>query len=354
MAAIVVLAQSAAGLAAGGYLASHGLEVRVLEVLGGAMRSIDPYLLEYGSISAGEHQCIGPAFRESKGPEWVLDSKGLRPAFMRKASGVSSVRSWLRRLADRPAGPLSWHSDYFHDTAQAVRIARTASGVGRGLPSIADFKQYFDVDRCWYAGDVDGWRRQTIANEMGEVLDDVDVLAIEVAKGRVASVETDVGREWLDSALFFDLPVHRVIASLPGALASSFASVLQRLRTVHRVQAMLSLDKTSLPNLVLVDDPTGVWRCRVVRGADGGPKRLVVDMAFSGGHDVREEARDRLTGFLDGIPAYAAAFGEPEMLVGEVDVGGPDYVSVLRALNRLNLYHVGQAQSWTAAHRGRQ
>jgi hypothetical protein len=112
------------------------------------------------------------------------------------------------------------------------------------------------------------------------------------------------------------------------------------------VEALIQVDRVTLPNHALVADGNGVWRARVVHGLEDGVTRLVLDLGFNARGSAREETHQLVAEFLSRYSPYVEAYGESELYITEVNPPSLASLKVLEWLNRLGLYHVDQMGSW--------
>jgi hypothetical protein len=228
----------------------------------------------------------------------------------------------------------------------AINIMRCRGGVPVESLSVGEAVSLLAADQVWFSGDTEDWRRQLVLGQGGEIIEDVDVIEMEVAGGRVKSIETDYGREWVDSVMFFDLPVHRLVAWLPRGLARVLAGPAARVSGEHRVEALVRVDRCSLPVRVLVGDDDGVWQLRAIRSRETGTTHVAVDICFAGEGHVLGEAEAVLDRFLGNYASYIQPFGAPVLRVTERSLlhrlGDP----LIERLNGLGLYHASQVEQW--------
>jgi hypothetical protein len=320
--------------------------VRVLGLPDGFLGGLHREQLDYGRFSGVRDHCVGPSMERCEAAVSWLGGGELHGPLSRRISVARGLVGCLQRLAEHSEGAERWCQRQFTRPHRAVELLSGCWGEEVCVRSASDAAHLLAADRRWFAGDAEQWRLQAIGAQGGEVVDDVDVLALEIRSSRVVALETDFGREWLETVLFFDVPIHRLLAWLPRRLGAVLRRPASRVQSVHCAQALVPVDACHLPERVLVGDNQGVWQVRPLRNAESGSTHVLVDLRLSGAADVRQESAAVLEQFLMTYPRQLAPYGEPRWRIWEEDCFDENGRQLLARLNGLGLYHVSQAELW--------
>jgi len=111
-------------------------------------------------------------------------------------------------------------------------------------------------EQVWESG------RQRIFEAGGEIIEGVNLQGFEVEDGRVVSLLTDHGREWIEACVFVDADSRTMLSWLPEALVDApFRFDASRLPLLHRLEVTLPADVDALPwELHVVDEELPFWK----------------------------------------------------------------------------------------------
>lgn len=343
---VIALGTGPNSLRSAAHLAFAGHAVRLLGLPDSALGGSHPDLPMFAAFADLKNQWVGPSTQPCPtGAAW-LRGGDLHHSLQRRSGLGSRAVGFLQRLGEVPESAESWCRRHYSNWRLALGVLDGPWGEAALQRNAADALNLLAADRRWFAGDAESWRRQGIVSSGGEVLDDVDVLEIEIRNSRVVALETDFGREWVESAVFFDVPIHRLVAWLPNPLSKVLARPAMAVHAVRRAQALVRVDHCRLPERVMVGDGQGVWQARPIRTSGRGSTHVVVDLRLSRDSDARDEAETLLGQFLEIYADQIAGYGEPQLRIWEEDV----YVNrdrlLIERLNELGLFHAAQVEGW--------
>ena len=175
----------------------------------------------------------------------------------------------------------------------------------------------------------------------GEVLDQVEVEALEVEDDRVTGVMTEFGREWVTGRLLSDLPpIELALRLTPGVLSPDDVAALRTLTLQERAVVRVSVQaKPPLPREIWVADAripvVRMWWAN--RTLPREPSQLMVELeTFPGTVRARAIARSAVERVVTVTGVH-----EVERIVVPVPTRDPEALRALARLRELGIEPVG-------------